>query len=117
MAYRPGIMFYFTILDDLVDCSDEEIGKLFKAMMQYGQTGDITEFEDRSLRILWRTMMRYVDRDQERYDDIILQKKYAGWCSAQRNTLMKQGKKAGDIRLPSFEDWKKHYLSTADNDR
>ena len=100
MADRPGIMFYFDILDDLEDFTSEEIGDLFIAMMKYGRTGEVAEFSDRGMRSIWRSMMKYVDRDQARFDDKILQKRYAGWKSAMKR------KEILEKELPSYEEWK-----------
>lgn len=112
MAERPGIMFYFSILDDLEDFSTEEIGELFVAMMKYGQTGEITEFDDRGMRSIWRSMMKYVDQDQKTFDKKILQKQFAGWKSAQ----IRKG--VAEAELPSFTEWKSKLSdSTTVNDR
>lgn len=100
MADRPGIMFYFDIVDDLEDYSIEEIGELFLAMMKYGKTGEIAEFSDRGMRTMWKAMMKYVDRDQERFDDRIMQKKYAGFRSAAKR------KGIPEAELPSYDEWK-----------
>lgn len=113
MAERPGIMFYFDILNVLEDFTPEEVGQLFLATMRYGSTGEITEFEDRGMRSVWRQMMQIADRDKAQFDKKILQRRYSGWCSAQ----LKKGIKEDD--LLSFEQWQAnpHQPSTAVNSR
>lgn len=111
MAERPGILFYFSIIDDFKDYSDEEIGRLFMATMQYGLTGEVAEFEDRSMRTIFRNLMRLADRDQENFDNKILQRRYAGYKSA----LMKKG--TNEKNIISFADWKAMIEATTVNDR
>lgn len=113
MAERPGIMFYFDILNVLEDFTPEEVGQLFLATMRYGSTGEITEFEDRGMRSVWRQMMQIADRDQVQFDKKILQRRYAGWRSSQ----LKKGIKEDD--LLSFEQWQANppQTSTAVNNR
>ena len=113
MAERPGIMFYFDILNVLEDFTPEEVGQLFLATMRYGSTGEITEFEDRGMRSVGRQMMQIADRDQVQFDKKILQRRYAGWRSSQ----LKKGIKEDD--LLSFEQWQANppQTSTAANNR
>ena len=115
MAERPGIMFYFDILNELEDFSSEEVGKLFLAAMRYGMTGDTPEFSDRGMKALWHTIAKSVDRDAVKFDKKILQRQYAGWKSAQKKA------EAKEEDLPSFEEWKANFLRenapTVVNDR
>lgn len=42
---RPGIMLYFDILEPLKVLPDADKGRLFVAILEYGQFGVVPEFE------------------------------------------------------------------------
>lgn len=100
---RPGVMIYFEVRESLKFLSLEEKGKLFDAVLEYGELGVIPEF-DGMLGMAWAFMKPKLDADAERYDNAILQRRYA--------VATREAKKAGQD-LPSFAEWK----TSLDNDR
>ena len=93
---RPGVMIYFEVRESLKFLSLEEKGKLFDAVLEYGELGVIPEF-DGMLGMAWAFMKPKLDADAERYDNAILQRRYA--------VATREAKKAGQD-LPSFAEWK-----------
>ena len=96
MADRPGMMFYFDVLDDLSEYTTDEIGQLFLAVMHYGSTGETTVFQDRGMKTLFNSMIRLADRDQSKYDLKVLKSKHSRYTGIQ--------KKAGKTPL-EFDEW------------
>ena len=65
---RPGVIIYFDISPCLNRLSDPQNGKLFKAILEYGQFGVAPEFgDDLGLSIAWDFIRPMIDRDNERY--------------------------------------------------
>ena len=108
MAKRPGIMFYFDILSQFEELSVDEIGEIFLAMLKYGDTGELPEFQDRALRIVWADMQKYVDRDKIAYDKYIEQKQHAVYS--------REEKKKGLIPL-KIDEWRANRPISTDIDR
>lgn len=92
---RPGIMVYFNILEPIKGLSDEDRGKLLVAMLEYGQDGVIPNLEG-PLVFVWPFVRQMIDKDEQRYDDMKIQREYAVFC-----------KKRKRIMMPKilFEDW------------
>lgn len=92
---RPGIMVYFNILEPIKGLSDEDRGKLLVAMLEYGQDGAIPKLEG-PLAFVWPFIRQMIDKDEQRYDDMKIQREYAVFC-----------KKRKRIMMPKilFEDW------------
>lgn len=93
---RPGIMIYFDVHKPLQVLSHEDKGKLFDAILDYGEFGVLPEFEG-MLAMAWGFLQPKLDRDGENYNNAVDQRKYAAFC-----------KKLKEQNLPkvSFEDWK-----------
>ncbi len=92
---RPGIMVYFDMLGPIRVLSDEDKGRLFLAMLEYGQDGTVPQF-DGMLEMAWAFVKPKIDKDEESYEDSVLQRKYAAFC-----------KKLLRMNLPkiSFDEW------------
>ena len=92
---RPGIMIYFELLGPLQALSDAEKGRLLVAMLLYGKDGTLPTFEG-MLAIAWEFVKPGLDRDEEAYNESILQRRYAAFC-----------KKRGRLHLPKipFAEW------------
>ena len=110
MAERPGIMVYFDLLETLKDYSTEEAGQLFLAMLEYGATGAIPEFDDRGMRTVWRSVQQKIDRDDEHYQETVEGRRYATFC---REFKKKHGENSNP---PSFEEWKKQNQMISNDD-
>ena len=92
---RPGIMIYFDMQKPLSWLTDQEKGRLFDAILQYGQTGEEPDF-DGMLAMAWSFIQPKLDKDQAEYDKTVLKRQYANWC----RKLKQKG-------LPdvSFDEW------------
>lgn len=90
-------MFYFDIRPALKFLSNEQLGLLFVAILEYGECGVLPDFTDPLLNMAWSFVLPRIDRDAEAYDDKIEQRRYAGYCSASRK------KKIEPI---SYDEWK-----------
>ena len=97
MPERPGVMFYFDIRPALKYLNYEQMGRLYEAILNYGELGEIPNFEDALLGMAWSFVQPRIDRDGISYDSAVEQKKYAGFCSAMRR------KKVEPI---PFDEWK-----------
>lgn len=100
---RPGIMLYFDILEPLKVLPDADKGRLFIAILEYGQFGVIPEF-DGMLAMAWGFIKPKLDRDGVAYENTTAQRKYAAFCKKL---------KARGIEKIEFEEW----MSLSDNDR
>lgn len=69
MGKQPGVMLYFDIRPSLNRLSDGEKGRLFEAILDYGQHGVLPDF-DGVLGIAWDFIQPKLDRDRERYEEI-----------------------------------------------
>lgn len=95
-ARRPGTMIYFDLLNDLEDYTDEEVGKIFRATLNYGLNGEIPVFTDRGMKALWRNIQKAVDVDAHKYGEKVIQRKYAAYC--------KKAKASGEEPM-LYDDW------------
>lgn len=100
---RPGIMLYFDILEPIKVLPDADKGRLLVAMLEYGQSGILPEF-DGILALAWGFVKPKLDRDGETYENAKVQRKYAAFC-----------KRRTSMALPKvpFEEW----LNMTDNER
>lgn len=94
---RTGIVIRFDICPALCELTDAEIGQLFRALLDYGQTGVLPDFKDRALRTVWRQLQAKADQDGAEYTLKCQKNSYAAYC---RDTAKK-----GQIPL-SFDEWK-----------
>ncbi len=105
MSGQPGLIVYFELLDDLVDFTDEEAGQILRAFLTYGATGELPCFTDRGMKAIWRKVQGWADRDSQKYERTVLQRRYASYCKKLRQ----------EKREPlGFDDWVDEQ-STADN--
>lgn len=100
---RPGVMFYFDIRPCIKRLSLEEKGRLFEAILDYGEYGAVPEV-DGVLGIAWDFIQPKIDKDGERYETQIEQKQYA--------VFAREIKKHGGTPVP-FAEWKE----LTDNER
>lgn len=92
---RPGIMIYFEVRKPLSWLPDDEKGRLFDAILEYGETGNEPDF-DGMLGMAWSFIQPKLDRDQTEYDKTVLKRQYAAFCRKLK------GKGKQEI---SFDDW------------
>lgn len=94
---RPGIMIYFDMLGPIRVLSDEDKGRLFLAMLEYGQDGTVPQF-DGMLSLAWGFIKPKIDKDEEEYNMSVLRRKYA--------TVCRERKRKGEPDI-SFDEWLK----------
>lgn len=92
---RPGIMVYFEILEAIRELPDRDKGKLFVAMLEYGQNGAPPKLKG-ALVAVWPFVRRMIDKDGNRYDDMKLQREYAAFCKKRKRIWMP--------KIP-FDEW------------
>ena len=92
---RPGIMLYFDILEPIKVLPDADKGRLLVAMLEYGQSGIVPEFEG-MLALAWTFIKPKLDRDGETYENAKVQRNYATFCKRRKS-----------LKLPKvpFEEW------------
>ena len=90
MGTQPGIMLYFDVRPCLARLTMEEQGRLFNAMLNYGEFGVEPDFEY-MLGIAWDFIKPRLDRDRERYEDI---------CEKRRQAILTRWEKqCGDTNV------------------
>lgn len=67
MGNKESMLFYYDWDDDFDEMTDEEVGKITRAIMKYEKTGQDTVFKDRAMKQLFRRMKKSVDENKERY--------------------------------------------------
>lgn len=100
---KPGIMIYFDIRQPLSVLSDADKGRLFDAILEYGELGTVPEFAG-MLEMAWGFIRPKLDRDGEAYDTAVMQRRYAAYCKKMSNMKLQKA---------SFEEWK----NMTDNER
>lgn len=96
MSQRPGVMLFFDVRPALKRLTVEERGRLFEAILDYGELGLLPEFEG-GLGIVWDFIQPRIDQDAARYADRVLKNKYSVYT--------REAKKAG-IQPVEFEIWR-----------
>lgn len=93
---KPGVMFYFDIRPCIKRLNIEERGRLFEAILDYGEYGIVPELEG-VLGVAWDFIQPRLDRDAGQYDRKVEQRQYAAFVRECR-------KNGGEP--PSFEEWR-----------
>lgn len=96
MSQRPGVMLFFDVRPALKRLTVEERGRLFEAILDYGELGLLPEFEG-GLGIVWDFIQPRIDQDAARYADRVLKNKYSVYT--------REAKKAG-VQPVEFEIWR-----------
>lgn len=92
---RPGIMVYFDMMGPLKVLPDADKGRLFWAMLEYGKSGTVPQF-DGMMALAWEFVKPKIDKDSEEYNRTVLKRQYATFC--------RDRKKKGEPEI-SFEEW------------
>lgn len=92
---RPGIMLYFDIREPLRVLPDADKGRLFDAILEYGEHGTIPEF-DGMMALAWGFIKPKLDRDAVEYANTVSKRQYAAFC--------RELKKKGAVEI-TFEEW------------
>ena len=78
MKKKPGVMVYFELRGMLKLLSDTEKGKLFDAILEYGETGHVSELTD-TLKVAWPLIQMRLDADTDRYTAVGMKRRYAAY--------------------------------------
>lgn len=71
MKTPKGFFTYFHHAEPLEMLSDEQAGRLYKALMRYGNTGEEADFEgDCALNVMFSLFKKEIDYNFERYAEI-----------------------------------------------
>lgn len=70
MAEKKSFILYFDNAKQINMLTDEQAGKLFKALFKFAETGEETEFEDLALNIVFSFIADIIRRDTEKYDSV-----------------------------------------------
>ena len=95
MTERPGFMLYFDLMPALDLLKDEEAGRLFRALMAYGQYGELKELSG-SEAVAFQMLRPRMDRDRAAYAEKCLKNTYA--------TYVREIRRQGGVPL-EYEDW------------
>lgn len=94
MGDRKSFILYLEYKQYLNELSDEECGKLFKAVFEYVEKQKIPQFEG-MLKIIFMLIRSQFDRDFEKYDTIIEKRREAGKLGGRpKKTEEEKAKKA-----------------------
>ena len=94
---RPGIMLYFEILEPIRVLPDADKGRLLVAMLEYGQSGVVPDFDGNlGLTLAWGFVKPKIDLDEEAYNMSVLRRQYATAC--------RERKRKGEPDI-TFDEW------------
>ena len=77
MGQKNSFLIYKDSLNILDDLTDEECGKLFKAIKDYQINGNV-DIQDRYIRLVFKTFETQFIRDEEKYQEISRRRAEAG---------------------------------------
>ena len=96
---RPGIMLYFDILEPIKVLPDSDKGRLLVAMLEYGQSGIVPQFDgELGLTLAWGFVKPKIDKDEAEYNLSVLRRQYATTC--------RERKRKGESEI-TFDEWLK----------
>ena len=82
-AKKPGVMVYFEVRTLIERMSTHEAGLLFRAILAYGETGEVPELPDK-LYVFWPLIQMRLDVDERKYQSVINKRKYGGYCRSEK---------------------------------
>lgn len=79
---KPGVVIYFNDARGLDMLSDEEAGRLFRAIILYARDGTSPPFAEgtEKLSLAWVYFRNAIDADTLRYAESVRKKSYAAYC-------------------------------------
>ncbi len=90
MKKPKGFFTYFHLSTVIEKLSDAQAGRLYKALMRYGDTGEMTDFSDDLACDMAYTLMRgEIDVNFERYNEICENKSRAAKAREERRKAEK----------------------------
>lgn len=71
MKKPQAVNFFIDSLKELDLLTDEQTGKLLKALLRYAENGEEPDFsDDKAIMLMFSMMSRRIDRDFERYSKV-----------------------------------------------
>lgn len=110
----PGLMLYFEAIRPALNrLSNEQLGQLVRALVDYAEYGETADFNDPLLGYAFDALTPKIDRDHKRYSKKCADGKYAVYC----RDMKRKGKEALDR-----DSWERSISTdndskTTDNDR
>ena len=74
---KPGVMLYFRWRNSLRLLNHQQLGQLFAAILDYGETGQQLQSDDPFLLFAWNAILPDMDRDTLRYEQIVEKRRQA----------------------------------------
>ena len=75
---KPGVMIYFDVAAAMEPLNYTDKGRLFQAIMNYAQYGEVPELPQK-LRTLWPLLTSRMDLDSARSQRTVIHRKYAAY--------------------------------------
>lgn len=82
---KKSFILYAENINQISLLSDEEAGKIFKAVLTYAGTGEITHFDDRLLQIIFTIFQSQIDRNSEKWEETRKKRAEAGKKGGKQN--------------------------------
>ena len=108
MAKKPGVMIYFETGQSIKGLDYETKGRLFEAIMEYGEHGTVPPM-DGILAAVWPFIANSIDRDSAKYEELVEKRRKAGQASAAK----KQALADNGQHVPTSVDTSQHMLTSA----
>lgn len=83
----PGFMVYVEEWTTFIEnYTDEEVGKVFKATLDFFHNGTLQDLDDRGMKLMLRQTTNAVSRDMEAYEEKCLRNAYNRYRGTVKNT-------------------------------
>ena len=76
---KNGLLLYYDLKDVFSYLTDEEAGKMIKAVFDYEIDGALTDFEDRMMASTYKRITDHLDRNKKKYEEIRQQRRQAAF--------------------------------------
>ena len=76
---KNGLLLYYDLKEVFGFLTDEEAGRMIKAVFDYEVDGVVTEFDDRMMASTYKRITDHLDRNKEKYDMICKQRRQAAF--------------------------------------
>ena len=76
---KNGLLLYYDLKDVFAYLTDEEAGKMIKAVFDYEIDGVVTEFDDRMMASTYKRITDHLDRNKKKYENICEQRRQAAF--------------------------------------
>lgn len=74
---KPGVMLYFRWRNSLRLLNHQQLGQLFAAILDYGETGQQLQSDDPFLLFAWNAILPDMDNDTRRYEEVVEKRRQA----------------------------------------